>query len=68
MVDTDKSTFCNVEVETVKHLFWDCPTAKHFWNQVTQWIKYTANQTVHLTDKKVFLCKIASKPLKKDSH
>ncbi len=63
MVDTDKCTFCNVEIETVKHLFWDCPTAKHLWNQVTQWIKYTANQTVHLTDKKVFLCKIASKPL-----
>ncbi len=63
MVNTDKCTFYNAEIETIKHLFWDCPTAKHLWNQVVQWLKDTTNQTVHLTVKKVLLCKIASKPL-----
>ncbi len=60
-LDTDKCTFCNVETETVKHLFWDCPTAVHLWNQVINWIKDSANQIVHLTVKKVLLCKLAPK-------
>ena len=51
MADTDKCTFCNVEIETIKHLFWDWPTAKHLWNQVVQWLRDTTNQTVHLTVK-----------------
>ena len=63
MVNTDKCTFYNVEIETIEHLFWNCPTAKHLWNQVVQWLRDTTNQTVHLTVKKVLLCKIASKPL-----
>ncbi len=41
---------------------WECPTAQHLWNQLLQWLKNTANQTVHLNVKKVLLCKIISKP------
>ncbi len=43
MVNTDQCTFCNVEIETIKHLFWDCSTAKHLWNQVVQWLRDTTN-------------------------
>ncbi len=62
IVDTDKCTFCNAESETIRHLMWECPTAQHLWNQLLQWLKNTANQTVHLNVKKVLLCKIISKP------
>ena len=27
-------SFCNSEVETLKHLFWDCEFVKIFWQQV----------------------------------
>ena len=58
MVNTDKCTFSNVEIETIKHSFWDCSTFnQHLWNQVVQWLRDTTNQTVHLTVKKVLLCK-----------
>ena len=36
--DSPQCTFCNVEEETLGHLFWDCVHVQYFWNQVQTWI------------------------------
>ncbi len=53
---TDKCTFCNVETESILHLFWECQTARHMWNCVIQWYSQKTGQTVHLNSKKVLFC------------
>ncbi len=55
--DTDKCTFCNVQTETLLHLFWECQTARHLWNLLLQWYREKTGQTVHLDSKKVLFCK-----------
>ncbi len=61
--DTDKCTFCIVQSETLLHLFWECQTARHVWNSLTQWYKEKTGQTVHLNSQKVLFCKPVPKPL-----
>ncbi len=55
--DTDKCTFCNVQSETLLHLFWKCQTAEHIWNSLTHWYREKTGQTVDLTSKKVLFGK-----------
>ena len=31
-------TFCNVEIETLEHLFWECNTTQIFWKETTAWL------------------------------
>ena len=28
----DKCTFCNIDKETIKHLFWECEHVQYFWD------------------------------------
>ncbi len=63
MHTTGNCTFCDVHQETLLHLFWECPTAKHLWNSVMQWYNGKTNQNVHLNSKKVLLCKPVSNAL-----
>ncbi len=61
--DTDKCTFCNVQSETILHLFWECQTARHIWNSTVQWYREKTGQIVHLDSKKVIFCKPNSNAL-----
>ncbi len=63
MHTTGNCTFCDVHQETLLHLFWECPTAKHLWNSVMQWYNGKTNLNVHLNSKKVLLCKPVSNAL-----
>ena len=60
-LDTDRCTFCNVEQETIIHLFWECPTAKHIWQQVVNWYNNKTNQNVHISCRKMLLGKVSAK-------
>ena len=31
--------FCNMHVETAKHLFWECRHTQHFWNELSKYLK-----------------------------
>ena len=33
--------FCNMHVETVKHLFWECNQVQHLWNNISKWLENT---------------------------
>ena len=44
--------FCCRDVETVKHLFWDCHYAQHFWSQLTTFLA-ESNMTVDFNYKLV---------------
>ena len=34
IVNTNLCDFCNRNIETVKHLFWECHYSQHFWSQL----------------------------------
>ncbi len=61
--DTDKCAFCNTETETIVHLFWECDIAKFIWNQVQNWFKNKTHQNLHLSCRKILLCKTSNKAL-----
>ena len=31
--------FCNMQIETAKHLFWECRHTQHFWNELSNFLK-----------------------------
>ena len=37
ILDTNMCTFCKKEVETLKHLFWQCSFVQTFWKSVKKW-------------------------------
>ncbi len=39
MVDSPNCTYCINQIETVKHLIWDCPRSRNVWNQVNDWFR-----------------------------
>ncbi len=63
ILDSDKCTFCNISVETVIHLIWECPVAKHIWNQIETWVKNRSNRTLNIRLENIVFCKFAPKPL-----
>ena len=40
---TDKCYFCEVNTETIEHLFWDCSIVKNFWFKVFEKFKDVLN-------------------------
>ena len=34
IVNSSLCDFCNMNEETVKHLFWECPVSRNFWNRL----------------------------------
>ena len=39
VVETPMCTFCNSQIETVSHLFWDCEKIKPIWRFLQEWLK-----------------------------
>ena len=39
IVDNNLCTFCDLEIETLEHLFYHCNIIKDFWKNVFEWIK-----------------------------
>ena len=35
---TDKCTFCNIFIETIEHLFYDCVYIKQIWEDLFNWV------------------------------
>ena len=40
--------FCNMDIETIQHLFWECSHVQIFWNNLHNFINNTYLQ-LHLT-------------------
>lgn len=54
-VDSDKCTFCNNEVETLEHLFYDCYKVYELWESIQRWIFNTKNEQIELSKKVILL-------------
>ena len=37
--DNDLCSFCQIEEETLIHLFWNCTVTSCFWHDLTQWLQ-----------------------------
>ena len=37
--ETPKCTFCNLQNETIEHLFWECIHSKNIWFKLIDWLK-----------------------------
>ena len=35
LVESDRCTFCQEHIETIKHIFWVCEQVEYFWNSFT---------------------------------
>ena len=44
--DNNICTFCNHEIETIKHLFSECETVKEFWNKLNNWLQRHAKDWI----------------------
>jgi len=51
-VNSNLCTFCNIHVETIQHLFWECTTVARFWDSVRTHI---LRDDVNITMKNVIL-------------
>ena len=52
---TDQCTFCNVNEETLYHLFFECPHVQAFWECFVEWWTDVATENLLLTLKDVIL-------------
>ena len=46
--------FCNMQVESIKHLFWECNHVQHLWNNIENWLR-NINLGVDITFKNISL-------------
>ena len=35
LVESDRCTFCQEHIETIKHIFWECEQVEYFWSSFT---------------------------------
>ena len=56
-VDTDTCSFCNIETETITHLFWDCIYINPLLGEVITWVKNTSSENFELVAHEVILGK-----------
>lgn len=55
-VNTDvKCVFCNIEVETCVHLFYECHFSKLLWKKIETYISSLCNISINLTAKDILL-------------
>ena len=51
---TNLCDFCNMEIETIEHLFWDCQKTQLLWNELNNFIASKSMNTV-ITKQEAFL-------------
>ena len=51
----EKCTYCRQNVETVIHLFYECPKVEKMWKTLQKWIKYFMNVNINITKEIIFL-------------
>ena len=51
---TNLCDFCNMDIETIEHLFWDCQKTQPLWNELNKFIASKSMNTV-ITKQEAFL-------------
>ena len=47
IADNELCNFCQIQPESLEHLFWECPISKIFWEELTEWIKRYCSHLVN---------------------
>nr|XP_039263093.1 uncharacterized protein LOC120339092 [Styela clava] len=56
LVETNLCEFCKLHIETLLHLFYNCPITSEFWSDIDQWIVFkTDNLNFNLGMKECFI-------------
>ena len=55
LVDSDICTFCEIECESLLHLFWSCRYAADFWGQIERWWSNKTGYMMYLERNDVFI-------------
>ena len=61
MRDTNQCSFCDNDVETLCHIFFNCPEVRKIWDQATQFIANYDSAPLELTPQTVILNKVGRK-------
>ena len=54
-IDSNRCSFCEQAIESIKHLFVDCPKVKEYWNTLKNWLQLNGNINLSITDKISYL-------------
>ena len=38
LVNSNICDICNMNIDSIKHLFWECPHVQHFWNELKNYL------------------------------
>ena len=57
LIEDDFCSFCLREIETIQHLFVECPVSTTFWTRFRQWFKTLSGNTIDLSPKHIRLGK-----------
>lgn len=60
-IDNDRCSFCNLESETIPHIFIHCDKVKEFWLSLQTWLQTHSNISLQLTKKNLIFSKQANK-------
>ena len=63
IIDSDRCYFCDVEVETVGHLFFYCKVVEGIWKEFQQYYSELYNIEVSITEYAIMACEFVSKKL-----
>ena len=55
IIDNDRCTFCDMEIETLEHVFYNCNIIQDFWNRVIEWIKIKSECDICVSKVNIFL-------------
>ena len=56
-VDNNMCEYCNLQHETIYHLFIKCEIVKQFWNELRIWLSNNSTVTIELGEKQIlFAC------------
>ena len=53
--ESDSCFFCGSDVETLEHLFWDCPIVNILWDKLVEWLAPCLDVSTYLNLKTVML-------------
>ena len=55
LVNSSLCDLCCMSEETIRHLFWECPISRNFWNSIDNFMK-NKGINIEITYKEVSLC------------
>ena len=53
--DHNRCTFCNLEKENIKHLFWECKVTRSFWLELFEWLENKTEMAPTLSEELTIL-------------